>query len=139
MSGSICPSCAALLRTNRCEKCGAAATAGPFRISSVLAQSPHGRTYRAEGPEGVEAVLQLLDGYELPAAAWEPEALALRVQGYLPQWLDQLCFTGRIGWGRYIEDGPRITRIGRINTNEDRRGEHWGESAAAAVFCLDSS
>jgi ATP-dependent Lhr-like helicase len=45
-------------------------------------------------------VLRLLDGYELPAAAWEPEALALRVKEYLPQWLDQLCFTGRISWGR---------------------------------------
>jgi ATP-dependent Lhr-like helicase len=56
--------------------------------------------HRADGPEGVRAVLDLLDGYELPAAAWEPEVLALRVNGYTPAWLDQLCFTGRIGWGR---------------------------------------
>jgi ATP-dependent Lhr-like helicase len=56
--------------------------------------------HRAEGPEGVEAVLELLDGYELPAAVWEPEVLALRVKDYTPQWLDRLCFTGRIGWGR---------------------------------------
>jgi ATP-dependent Lhr-like helicase len=56
--------------------------------------------HRVEGPEGVKAVLGLLDGYELPAAAWEPEVLALRVRGYSPAWLDQLCFTGRIGWGR---------------------------------------
>jgi ATP-dependent Lhr-like helicase len=56
--------------------------------------------HRAEGVEGVGAVLELLDGYELPAAAWEPELLALRVKDYKPEWLDQLCFTGRIGWGR---------------------------------------
>ena len=56
--------------------------------------------HRAEGPEGAAAVLELLDGYELPAAAWEPEVLALRVREYLPQWLDRLCATGRIGWGR---------------------------------------
>jgi ATP-dependent Lhr-like helicase len=56
--------------------------------------------HRADGPEGVRAVLDLLDGYELPAAAWEPEVLALRVNAYTPAWLDQLCFTGRIGWGR---------------------------------------
>jgi ATP-dependent helicase Lhr and Lhr-like helicase len=55
---------------------------------------------RVEGPEGVKAVLELLDGYEMPAAAWEPEALALRVNNYAPAWLDQLCFTGRIGWCR---------------------------------------
>ena len=56
--------------------------------------------HRAEGPEGVQAVLELLDGFELPAAAWEPEVLARRVNNYTPAWLDQLCFTGRIGWSR---------------------------------------
>jgi ATP-dependent Lhr-like helicase len=56
--------------------------------------------HKVEGPEGVEAVLALLDGFEAPAAAWEPAVLASRVKEYTPQWLDQLCFTGRIGWGR---------------------------------------
>jgi ATP-dependent helicase Lhr and Lhr-like helicase len=56
--------------------------------------------HKVEGPEGVEAVLGLLDGYEAPAAAWEPAVLASRVKEYTPQWLDQLCFTGRVGWGR---------------------------------------
>jgi len=56
--------------------------------------------HRAEGVEGVRAVLEILDGYQLPAAAWEPQVLALRVKDYKPAWLDQLCFTGRIGWGR---------------------------------------
>lgn len=49
---------------------------------------------------GVEAILHLLDGYELPAAAWEPAILGARVRDYDPRWLDQLCFTGRFGWGR---------------------------------------
>ncbi|HKX60731.1 MAG TPA: crosslink repair DNA glycosylase YcaQ family protein, partial [Verrucomicrobiae bacterium] len=56
--------------------------------------------HRMEGPEGVEAVLRLLDGYELAASAWEPDVLAARVKEYTPEWLDRLCFTGRIGWGR---------------------------------------
>jgi ATP-dependent Lhr-like helicase len=56
--------------------------------------------HKVEGLEGVEAVLTLLDGYEAAAAAWEPAVLASRVKEYTPQWLDQLCFTGRIGWGR---------------------------------------
>ncbi len=56
--------------------------------------------HRVEGVDGVRAVLEMLDGYELPAAAWEPEVLALRIKEYAPAWLDQLCFTGRIGWGR---------------------------------------
>lgn len=61
--------------------------------------------YRAEGPEGVQAVLDLLDGYELAAGAWEPEVLALRIKDYMPGWLDQLCFTGRTGWGRLSSNG----------------------------------
>jgi ATP-dependent Lhr-like helicase len=56
--------------------------------------------HRAESPEGLEAVLELLDGCELPLAAWEPEVLSARVAEYDPQWLDRLCFSGRIGWGR---------------------------------------
>jgi ATP-dependent Lhr-like helicase len=66
--------------------------------------------HRAEGPEGVQAVLDLLDGYDLPAAAWEPQILALRVRDYDPHWLDQLCFTGRVGWGRL---SPRQNQNGR--------------------------
>ena len=56
--------------------------------------------HQVEGLTGLEAVLEFLDGYQLPAAAWEPEVLALRVKRYTPEWLDQLCFSGRIGWGR---------------------------------------
>ncbi|HEX4119837.1 MAG TPA: DEAD/DEAH box helicase [Verrucomicrobiae bacterium] len=56
--------------------------------------------HRTEGAAGVETVLDLLDGMELAAAAWEPEVLALRVKDYIPQWLDQLCLKGRVGWGR---------------------------------------
>jgi ATP-dependent Lhr-like helicase len=56
--------------------------------------------HRAEGPAGVQTVLDLLDGMELAAAAWEPEVLARRVKDYTPQWLDQLCLKGRVGWGR---------------------------------------
>ncbi|HEY5705471.1 MAG TPA: DEAD/DEAH box helicase [Terrimicrobiaceae bacterium] len=69
--------------------------------------------HRAEGPEGLQDVLTLLDGYELPAAAWEPEVLALRVKNYTPLWLDQLCFTGRIGWGRLT---PPQSLNGRLAT-----------------------
>ena len=45
----------------------------------------------------MKAVLELLDGYELPASAWEPEVLALRVKNYAPAWLDQLCLH-RLDW-----------------------------------------
>jgi ATP-dependent Lhr-like helicase len=68
--------------------------------------------HRALGVDGLEAVLGLLDGCELPAAAWEPEVLGLRVGDYAPALLDQLCFTGRIGWGRFTLPEPRNVRAG---------------------------
>jgi ATP-dependent helicase Lhr and Lhr-like helicase len=68
-----------------------------FLLAWQRADSEH----RVRGVDGLEAVLELLDGCELPAASWEPEVLALRVDDYAPELLDQLCFTGRIGWGRF--------------------------------------
>jgi ATP-dependent Lhr-like helicase len=45
-------------------------------------------------------VLQQLQGFEIPANAWERQVLARRVTDYDPKWLDQLCLTGAVGWGR---------------------------------------
>jgi ATP-dependent helicase Lhr and Lhr-like helicase len=56
--------------------------------------------HRVEGPEGLQSVLEQLDGCELPLAAWESAVLAARVGDYDPEWLDRLCFSGRIGWAR---------------------------------------
>ena len=53
-----------------------------------------------EGAEGLESVLEQLDGCELPLAAWESAILPARVTDYDPEWLDRLCFSGRVGWGR---------------------------------------
>jgi len=83
--------------------------------------------HRAEGPAGVEAVLSLLDGMELPAAAWEPEVLAPRVKDYTPQWLDQLCLTGRIGWGRLSS-----------SQNPNSRGSTPLRSTPIAVFAREN-
>ena len=67
----------------------------------LLAWQRADQEYRVEGVDGIRAVLESLDGYELPAAAWEPEVLSLRIKDYAPASLDQLCFTGRTGWGRF--------------------------------------
>src|SRR2546421_1720996 len=56
--------------------------------------------HRVEGLEGLQSVLEQLDGCELPLASWESAVLSARVAGYDPEWLDRLCFSGRIGWGR---------------------------------------
>ncbi|MFL6501574.1 MAG: DEAD/DEAH box helicase [Candidatus Udaeobacter sp.] len=56
--------------------------------------------HRTEGLEGLQWVLEQLDGCELPLAAWESAVLPARVADYDPEWLDRLCFSGRVGWGR---------------------------------------
>src|SRR5207302_1252024 len=52
------------------------------------------------GERGTLEVLQQLQGFEIPANAWERQVLARRVTDYDPKWLDQLCLTGAVGWGR---------------------------------------
>src|SRR5881296_3354299 len=76
---------------------------------------------RAEGPEGLAAVLELLDGFELPAGAWETDVLPARVTQYDPLWLDGLCLSGEIAWGRLsatrnADVGTRNRRSGPIRT-----------------------
>ena len=52
------------------------------------------------GERGTLEVLQQLQGFEVPANAWERQVLARRVADYDPKWVDQLCLTGAVGWGR---------------------------------------
>jgi ATP-dependent Lhr-like helicase len=56
--------------------------------------------HRVEGLEGLQSILEQLDGCELPLAAWESAVLPARVADYDPESLDRLCFSGRVGWGR---------------------------------------
>ena len=52
------------------------------------------------GERGTLEVLRQLQGFEIPANAWERQVLARRIVDYDPKWLDQLCLTGAVGWGR---------------------------------------
>jgi ATP-dependent helicase Lhr and Lhr-like helicase len=56
--------------------------------------------HRVEGPEGLQSILEQLDGCELPLASWESTVMPARVAEYDPEWLDRLCSSGRVGWGR---------------------------------------
>ncbi|HEY6306758.1 MAG TPA: DEAD/DEAH box helicase [Candidatus Angelobacter sp.] len=49
---------------------------------------------------GTLEVLRQLQGFEIPASAWERHVLARRIIDYDPKVLDQLCLTGAVGWGR---------------------------------------
>ena len=51
------------------------------------------------GRAGVAEVIEQLQGFELPAGEWE-RLFAERVESYRPEWLDDLCLSGEVVWGR---------------------------------------
>ena len=55
---------------------------------------------QVSGVEGLAAAVEQLDGYELAAAAWEHDVLPIRVRDYTSSYIDMLCLSGRIAWGR---------------------------------------
>ena len=56
--------------------------------------------FRLDGPTGLVGVLELLEGFEIPVAAWENHVLPTRLIHYNPSWLDQLSLSGEIAWAR---------------------------------------
>jgi ATP-dependent Lhr-like helicase len=71
-----------------------------------------------QGADGTLHVIRQLQGYELPAPAWESEILARRVASYSPEFLDELCFAGEVMWARVSPHpalaGNRAVRPTRI-------------------------
>ena len=67
-------------------------------------------TLRIATPEGVSL--------ELPLAGWESAVLAARVNDYDPEWLDRLCFSGRVGWGRLSSpQNPKARAFAPLRTS----------------------
>ncbi|MDB5864565.1 MAG: ATP-dependent helicase [Betaproteobacteria bacterium] len=55
---------------------------------------------QVNGVEGLAAVIEQLDGYEVAASAWEHDVLPARVRDYTSSYIDMLCLSGRVAWGR---------------------------------------
>jgi ATP-dependent Lhr-like helicase len=74
--------------------------------------APHTQLH---GEEGLLRVIGQLQGFEAGAAAWEPELLRPRVADYRPSWLDSLCLSGEVAWGRLARrEAPRpVARAAR--------------------------
>jgi ATP-dependent Lhr-like helicase len=73
---------------------------------------------RARGRDGLLAVITQLQGFEIPAAAWETAVLPARIESYDPRWLDELCLTGEVVWGRIAPPaaGPAAESAGRVRS-----------------------
>jgi ATP-dependent helicase Lhr and Lhr-like helicase len=54
---------------------------------------------RLHGRAGLAEVIEQFQGFEWPAGDWE-RLFVERVESYRPEWLDDLCLSGEVVWGR---------------------------------------
>ncbi len=69
------------------------------------------------GADGTLQIVRQLQGFEIPASAWEPDVLRRRVAEYSPEDLDELCLSGEVVWARLSEPEHRVrpTRIAPVS------------------------
>lgn len=70
-----------------------------------------------DGQTQLQNCLKLLDGIPAPAASWEADLYPLRITNYDPSWLDVMCISGRIAWGRYSPPANSIKKLNRKKTS----------------------
>src|SRR5271157_4233202 len=87
---------------------------------------------RLDGPGGLEAALEQLQGYAAPAEFWESELLPRRVRGYRTAWLDELLATGCWLWraARDGRDEPSVALVPRDFAGAWRSHPDEGEMSA---------
>ena len=78
--------------------------------------------HQMEGPESVRAIIEQLEGFEAPAAAWEGELLPSRLAEYDPAWLDALCLSGEVVWARLTPPATSPRATAAEPGNERARG-----------------
>jgi ATP-dependent Lhr-like helicase len=54
-----------------------------------------------EGKRGLLEAITQLQGFDVPAVAWERHILPARVAEYRGSWLDELCLSGDAAWARF--------------------------------------
>ncbi|PWT80977.1 MAG: ATP-dependent DNA helicase, partial [Acidobacteria bacterium] len=77
--------------------------------------------HQMEGPESLAAIIEQLEGWEAPAAAWEGEIFPNRLVEYDPAWLDVLCLSGEVIWARLTpaagrNDQDKVRSSGPVRT-----------------------
>jgi ATP-dependent Lhr-like helicase len=87
-------------------------------VRFLLAWQKVAPDHQVEGPESLRGIIEQLEGFEAPAAAWEGELLPSRMIEYDPSWLDALCLSGEVVWARLTSP----TRSAATNGVEKARG-----------------
>jgi ATP-dependent helicase Lhr and Lhr-like helicase len=86
-----------------------------------------------QGERATLEVLRQLEGFEVPANAWERQVLSRRIADYDPKWLDQLCLTGAVGWGRL---SPHPATLESSNGDQPNRRRVIPTSVAPITFFI---
>jgi len=81
---------------------------------------------QVKGAEGLMAVIEQLEGFELAAAAWENDVLPARVADYDDAQIDQLCLSGRVAWGRLTPGSKAPLRTSPIALLLRENLSGWG-------------
>ena len=55
-----------------------------------------------DGQTRLYNTLNILDGSSAPAVSWESDIYPARIPNYEPAWLDAMCISGKVVWGRYL-------------------------------------
>ena len=86
---------------------------------------------QVNGAEGLAAVVEQLEGFELAATAWEHDVLPARVADYGAEQLDRLCFSGRVVWGRLTPGTKAPLRTSPMALMLREHASRWGTRGEA--------
>ncbi|MGV3592743.1 MAG: DEAD/DEAH box helicase, partial [Gammaproteobacteria bacterium] len=87
-----------------------------FNLHDIQPQSTETRVPGLANADTLRRVLAQLDGVTAPATAWESDILPARLPNYDPAWLDQLCISGQICWGRLLRPHEGNARSGPVKS-----------------------
>jgi ATP-dependent helicase Lhr and Lhr-like helicase len=87
-------------------------------VRYLLAWQKVAPEHQMEGQESLRAIIDQLEGFEAPAAAWEGEIFPSRLAEYDPAWLDALCLSGEVVWARLTP--PANSRAVAVEPGNER-------------------
>ena len=126
---TFCISCNELVRSERCDSCGAAVRPGGYTIERVLVSNAHGRMYVARDADGKRVALKELAFVHAPSAdahaAFEREAKFLRALEHpaIPR------FLASFEEGSGVHTRYYLAQELVEGTPLDRLDEHWYSEA----------
>ncbi|HUF53625.1 MAG TPA: DEAD/DEAH box helicase [Dehalococcoidia bacterium] len=88
-----------------------------------------------EGKRGLLEAITQLQGYDIPAVAWERHILPTRISAYKGAWLDELCLTGDAAWARMAtrRQGSKSLRPEQLAAQSEASVSKGPSSASSAT------